>query len=600
MIKKSIEERYKKLTPREHVLQRPETYIGSINTELKKTFIVEDVNDIENIKIIQKIVKYNPGFLNIFDEIITNASDHSIRTGKVKYIKVTVNKDNIVVENDGPGIPVKIHKEHKLYVPEMLFGNLLTGENYDDSEERTVGGRNGIGAKATNIYSKKFIIETADGKKKYIQEFNDNMSKIGKAKITNLRRQYTKITYYPDFEKFGLEEITEEINQLIMKRVIDISVYCPNVKVSYNGNIIPIKTFKDYMSMYLSSESETYYERLNDDWEIGVGESPDDTFQQVSMVNGINTSQGGTHVNYVTNQIVKGVSELLEKKHKKIKIRPNDVKNKLFIFLNSKVINPSFDSQTKETLTTRLTSKHISNVNVSDKIIKQLSQSNIVEDILNYIQLREKAELKKLNKGKTSKVKIKKLDDANMAGTAQSEKCILFLTEGDCLIEDTKITIIRDGDKLEIPIKEVKIGDAVITHENNIGVINAISKKIEKSVNIKLKNGEILICSEKHRWYVYDKIDNEFIFIKTKNLDKNRHKMLINKNVFFEDFIKIIEIEKCNIDKYDYILTLSTGELFSSKKHKFSVFNSDEYKFEMVECRNLNKNIHTIVSYSKL
>jgi DNA topoisomerase-2 len=431
MAKKTIEERFKKLTPREHVLQRPETYIGTINTELKKTFIVEDTDNIEDISIIQKIVKYNPGFLKLFDEIITNASDHSIRTGKVKGIKVTVKPDHIIVENDGPGIPVEIHKEHKLYVPEMLFGNLLTGENYDDTEERVVGGRNGIGAKATNIYSKKFIIETADGKKKYVQEFSDNLSKIGKPKIVNLKRQYTKITFYPDFEKFGLEEITPEIEQILMKRVIDISVYCPNVKVSYNDNIIPIKTFKDYMNMYLSTDTETFYEQLNDDWEIGITESPDDSFQQVSMVNGINTIQGGTHVNHVTNQIIKGVTELLEKKHKKIKIRPNDVKNKLFIFLNSKVVNPSFDSQTKENLTTRLTTKHVSDVNVSDKLIKQLSQSDIVEDILNYIQLRENAELKKLNKGKTSKVKIKKLDDANMAGTAQSDKCMLFLTEGD-------------------------------------------------------------------------------------------------------------------------------------------------------------------------
>ena len=596
---KTIEERYKKLSQREHVLRRPATYIGSITSELKKIYVVEDIDNFDNLKIVNKIVNYNPGFVKIFDEILSNASDHSIRTGKVKYIKIFVNEDNISIENDGPGIPVEIHKEHNCYVPELLFGNLLTGENYDDSDDRTVVGTNGIGSKAVNIFSNKFIVETADGKNKYTQVFEKNLEVINKPKIEKSTKNYTKITYYPDFQRFGLKCNTEDIQKILLRRTLDVAA-CTNVKIYYNDKLVPLKTFKDYIKLHLDDNAEIFYEKLNDDWEVGVSSSFDDNFQQVSLVNSNNTYLGGSHVNFITNQIVTQITETLEKKHKKIKIKANDIKNKLFIFLNSKVVNPTFDSQTKENLTTRLTQQHIGNVNVSDKLIKQLAQSAIVEDILNYIQLRENAELKKLNKGKTSKVKIKKLDDANMAGTSQSEKCILFLTEGDCLIEDAMITIIRDGDKLNIPIKEVKIGDAVITHENNIGVINGVSKKIEKSVKIKLKNGEILICSENHRWYVYDKIDSKFIFIETKNLDKSRHKMIINKNTFYDDFIKILEIEKCKKDKYDYILTLSTGEIFSSKTHKFSVFNKEEYKFEMIECQNLDKDKHFIVSYEKL
>jgi len=431
MTNKTIEQRYKKLSQIEHVLQRPETYIGSINTELKKVFIVEDVENIDNIRIINKIVKYNPGFLKICDEILTNASDHYIRTGKVKYIKINVTPDHIIIENDGPGVPVEIHKEHKLYVPQLIFGNLLTGENFSDDEERVVGGKNGIGSKATNIFSKQFILETADGKKNYYQEFSHNLSFIEKPEITKSSKNYTRITFYPDFERFGLETITPEIEQIIMKRIIDISIYCPKVKVYYNDKLIPVKTFKDYMKMYLKPDVEMFYEKLNDDWEVGIAASADDMFQQASMVNGVSTLVGGTHINHVTNQIIKGITETLEKKHKKIKIKPNDVKNKLFIFLNSKVVNPDFDTQTKENLTTKLTVKHIGDVNVSEKLIKQLSQSEIVEDILNYIQLKENAELKKLNKGKVSKIKVKKLDDANFAGTSQSEKTYLALTEGD-------------------------------------------------------------------------------------------------------------------------------------------------------------------------
>lgn len=428
---KTIEERYKKLSQREHVLLRPGTYVGSVNVELKKLFVIENINLLDELKIVNKIVNYNPAYIKIFDEILSNASDHSIRTNKVKYIKVNVFQDSISIENDGPGIPVEIHKEHGIYVPELLFANLLTGENYNDNDNRVVIGTNGLGGKLVSIFSKKFIVETADGKNKYVQVFENNLEIINKPTITPCKSNYTKITYYPDFERFGLTENTDEIQQILLRRTLDISSYCPNLNIYYNDNLLNIKNFKDYMKLHLNDDSEIFYEKLNGDWEVGVSSSFDDNFQQISLVNGNNTYVGGTHVNYITNQIVNKVIETLEKKHKKIKIKPNDVKNKLFIFLNSKVVNPVFDSQTKENLSTRLTQAHVGNIEVSDKFIKQISQSAIVEDILNYIQLRENADLKKLNKGKTSKVKIKKLDDANFAGTSQSEKCILFLAEGD-------------------------------------------------------------------------------------------------------------------------------------------------------------------------
>jgi len=431
MPKKTIEQRYKKITQREHVLLRPGTYIGNCQNELRKVFIADKNEYSDTTKILNKITNFNPGYLKIFDEILTNSSDHYLRTKKVKYIKVNVFDDYIEIMNDGPGIPIEMHKEHKIYVPEMLFGNLLTGENFDENDERDGAGQNGLGSKLTNIYSKRFIVETADGKNRYIQEFSENLSIIGKPKISKSIKNYTKITYYPDFERFGLEKNDENIQKLLLRRVLDIAAYCPKLNVSFNNNKIDIKSFIDYSKLYLETETEIFYERLNNDWEVVISASPDDVFQQVSLVNSNYTPVGGTHVNHITNQIIKGITETLEKKHKKIKIKPNDIKNKLFIFLNSKVVNPTFDTQTKENLTTRLIAKHIADVNISDKLIKQLAQSEIVEDILNYIQLRENADLKKLNKGKTSKVKIKKLDDANMAGTSQSEKCILFLTEGD-------------------------------------------------------------------------------------------------------------------------------------------------------------------------
>lgn len=597
MIKKTIEETFQKLSHREHVLKRPDTYIGSTQTELKETFIVEDLNDFSNIKMITQNVNFNSGFLKIFDEIIVNASDQYIRTGKVNYIKVIVDDNFISVENDGPGIPVVKHKEHDVYIPELIFAHLLTGTNYDDNEERLVGGKNGLGAKLTNIYSSKFTVETCDGKKLYNQVFENNLEIIHPATIKSTNKNYTKITYYPDFQRFGMINITDEMKKIILKRVIDVAVYT-KISVYFNDKLIPIKKFEDFIKLY--TDNIYYYEKLADGWEVGITSTNIDEFQQVSLVNGITTYQGGTHVNFITNQIVKELKTQLEKKYKKVTIRENDIKSKLFIFLNSQIINPDFDTQSKETLKTRLTSKHISDIQISSKIIKQIMNSDIIEDIMNYIQLKERSELKKLNKGKKSKIRINKLDDANMAGTSKSKDCTLFLAEGDCLIEDTDIMIIRDGDKMNIKIKDIRLNDAVITHNNNIGIVNNISKRIKKSVIIKLKNNIKLICSKEHRWFVYDKINDKFTFVRTKDLITTQHKMIINKNINFDDFIKITSKFKIIHNKYDYLLNLSNSEeIYSSNTHKFSVFNNKTYKFEMIECQDLDIETHILVSYEK-
>jgi hypothetical protein len=154
---------------------------------------------------------------------------------------------------------------------------------------------------------------------------------------------------------------------------------------------------------------------------------------------------------------------------------------------------------------------------------------------------------------------------------------------------------------MKMKIKDIKLNDAVITHNNNIGLINNISKKIEKVVKIKLKNNDVILCSENHKWYVYNKQNNNFLFIKTKNLDISQHKMIINKNSFFDNFIKIKDITEYDDEKYDKIIILNDGiEILSTNNHKFSVFNVNNQSFEMVCCCDLDKDIHFIVSYEKL
>ena len=176
---KTIEEKYKSLTPEEHVLHRPGTYIGSTVTEDVEMFILEDG------RFIKKTVKYNPGFIKLFDEILSNSVDESKRKGsKLDTIKVEVDvKNNSIQVYDNGGIEVAMHKETKMYVPHMIFGTLRSGSNFSDSDSRTWVGTNGLGSSLCNIFSNEFKVETADSKHRFTMTWKDNMSKNSEAKI---------------------------------------------------------------------------------------------------------------------------------------------------------------------------------------------------------------------------------------------------------------------------------------------------------------------------------------------------------------------------------------------------------------------------------
>merc|ERR1719230_37718 len=159
---------------------RPDTYVGSIEQQQDKFWLFDERKE----KMVQRDIKYVPGLFKIFDEILVNAADNFQRDPKnMTYIKVNINEAEgwVSIENNGKTLPVQIHKEQKMYVPEMVFGNLLTSDNYDDSDEKVVGGRNGYGAKLTNIFSKKFSIECFDGERelKYVRTWENNMTGEG-------------------------------------------------------------------------------------------------------------------------------------------------------------------------------------------------------------------------------------------------------------------------------------------------------------------------------------------------------------------------------------------------------------------------------------
>lgn len=253
-----------------------------------------------------------------------------------------------------------MHSKEKIWIPEMIFGHLLTSSNYDDEEKKVTGGRNGYGAKLTNIYSTEFSLETShfETKKKFQMTWKDNMLNASKPSITPFlgaaSKQYTKITFKPDLPRFHMTELDADIVALMKKRVYDIAGCNPTLKVYLNGELIKINNFSQYVKLYFKEEGTKFvHERFGPRWEICIAASTSGTFEQVSFVNSIWTTQGGTHVNHVVDKIVKTIQELVKKKKKDATVTPSQVKNHMWIFVNSLIENPAFTSQTKDVLTTK-------------------------------------------------------------------------------------------------------------------------------------------------------------------------------------------------------------------------------------------------------
>lgn len=446
------------LTDREHVLHNSDTYIGSIEQVQEDQYVLEPANEDESgrERIVKKSINYIPGLYKLFDEAIVNCRDHVIRcqqkitsgdenTKPVKQIVVVFNNNgSISVENDGNGIDVVEHPEHKLWVPEMIFGHLRTGTNYNKEEKKIVGGKNGFGVKLIFIWSTYGKVETFDHIRglKYTQEFKNNLTEIDKPKITKQKtgKPYTRITFLPDYKRMGIDGLSCEFKQLLMRRVYDIAAITDkSVKVSVNANpliktnsIIPVRDFQSYVSCYLGDKQITkrLYESPNERWEYVVAMSKSDCFEHVSFVNGIATYKGGRHVDYIANQLVRKISEYIAKK-KKVTVKTSVIKEQLHLFLRCDIENPAFSSQSKDFLDTPI-SKFGSSCFVSDDFAEKVAKLGVMDVACKLTEIKEKTASHKTDGTKTSTITgIPKLCDANWAGTRKSGQCLLILCEGD-------------------------------------------------------------------------------------------------------------------------------------------------------------------------
>jgi DNA topoisomerase-2 len=436
----------RKIEHAEHILLRPDFYIGSVTSQEQKMWVgVCNPHNPHEERFSFETVMYNQGFDKTFDEILVNAYDHAIRTRggdqPVKTIKVKVNAETgeISVDNDGQGIPIEM-TDFGCHTPELIFGTLLTSSNYDDKEERLTAGRNDYGAKLTNLFSKKFVVECLSVGQKYVQSWSDNMSKKEKPTITKVKgKPYTCVSWIPDYERFGFADVSVMIPQL-RKRVIDMATTLgKNVKVYWNDELVKTNDLAKYARLYLGDDAPIVHEVLHDRCEIVVADNPLKKFMQVSFVNGNLTSNGGTHVNLLLKPVVDHLAEMVNKKRKTKDVNETLVENSLALFIRCDIVNPAFSGQMKETLKTRpkdygwAWGANPHSAPLDEKILKKIgTKLSVVTNILEGMEAKDSKDAKKTDGKMTSVIRgLPKLDDALLAGTKDSAKCTLILTEGD-------------------------------------------------------------------------------------------------------------------------------------------------------------------------
>ena len=485
---------YQSKTDREHILHAPDTYIGSIDKSLQEMDVYDVGAGRVLRKLVEFVPGlyklFDEGIVNARDHAIRMLSKPDGK--QVSYIRVSVADDGLItIENDGNGIDVAKHPTTGLWIPEMIFGHLRTSTNYNTEEKKIVGGKNGFGFKVVLIWSVYGQIETVDHTRglKYIQKFGRNLESIGASEVSKVAKTvkpYTRVSFRPDYARFGVvptgsgsgaeggtmgscagggtmgscagggtmgscaggkgsigssigsnAALWRTFVELLHKRTIDIAA-CTDakVKVYFNDALAPVKSFNDFWTLYnpldegQTAGQKRVYESMGPRWEYAVCLSTSNEFKQVSFVNGIATFKGGRHVDYILGQIVKGITETIEKK-RKIKVSPQSIKEQILLFLRCDIENPAFDSQTKEFMTTPV-GKFGSVCEVSPAFIKKVMDLGVADIACEVSELREnKAAARKANGSKVRTIRgIANFSDAIHAGSNRSAECTLILCEG--------------------------------------------------------------------------------------------------------------------------------------------------------------------------
>ena len=415
-------EEYDQLDNISWVLHRSDALIGANNNRERQTRIFKEG------KIVTETITGNMAFEQIHREPLSNCIDNvqrSIENG-LRVTKIVINIDKNTGRstflNDGRSIPCVFDQTKGMFLPECIFGNLFSGSNFKDEKERLISGRNGVGIKATNIFSTEFSIEIANPENEviYNQRWTNNMRQVDPPVIKKSikRESYVSVSFFPEFKRFGLEGYTDEFIDFMKKQTIDSSMVTGGVSVIFNNEEYRIGSLKEYVNLYFPLD-ETDYLILNSSKgrcssEVILTSSNDPL--EIGFVNGISVDTG-IHIKTWEEKLFRPVINILSKSDIKIKI--TELKKRTTIFVKCIVMNPMFTSQSKGTLETPAPP-----VKVSSDSVKEIMKWKMIDDIKKSLMDKDTSALNKRKK----RVVLHELEDANCI---QKKDSTLIFCEGD-------------------------------------------------------------------------------------------------------------------------------------------------------------------------
>lgn len=436
----ALEDKYTQLSERQHILQRPGMWVGSVKPEMSQVFLYSS----DDAKMVLKEIQYTPALLKIIDEVITNSCDEYRRKGNMGLdrIDVIITKSGHIEVKDNGGLPVKIHKTAGIYLPEFIFGQLRTSSNYNDTEERHVTGTNGLGSKICNVLSSKFEVACADGHKSYYRSWENNMEFMNDDMVVEqCNEHYVHIKFDIDFTKFECgTELSDDFIDLIEKRCIDAAAANPGLTVVFTykdgkknvrKNNWHFRKFEQYIELYSDfidiNDNVKFADKQKSVWMF-----PDGNIN-IGFVNGAECSKG-SHIKAVRQEINNTVADHIKSKHK-LEIAARNVDNKYSVFCICNVANPAYSSQTKEELTTpveRFSMEEGYEFKIPAGFLRDITKSDIVQVVLDWykqkLEVEDQKTLRKLNR--QAKAKVRNSDKFIDANSRKREERELWIFEG--------------------------------------------------------------------------------------------------------------------------------------------------------------------------
>ena len=403
-------------------------------------------------------VKKRPGMYtdtscpnHLIQEVLDNSVDEAL-SGFCKRIKVNLYKDNSVeVSDNGRGMPVDVHPEHKLTGVELIMCKLHAGAKFSGEDYGFSGGLHGVGVSVVNALSTKLNVKIKRDSKEYEINFSagdkdNDLKSIGDVGASN---SGTTIRFYPDKQYFE----TLEINKKSLKHLLKAkAVLCPGLQIDYfdekkNERIKWVfdEGLSDYLDEFSGCNEKLLDETIilsktSDDQALDVAvnwtEEASNNLLKETYVNLIPTALGGSHLNGFKSGLLEAIKEFCDYRNlipKGIKINSDDILANCIFVISSKLKNPQFAGQTKE----RLDSKdHMSFVSSSTKdslsiwLNQHTEEGEKIADLAIAAAQKRIKSSTKVDRKKTFKGPALpgKLSDCNCDNIEESE---LFLVEGD-------------------------------------------------------------------------------------------------------------------------------------------------------------------------